>query len=71
MCGEAAGDPAAVPLLLGLGVRELSMSPAAIPAAKQAVRTADAEQAAGLAREALAAESSAAVRSLLAASLAR
>ena len=41
VCGEVAGDPAAVPLLLGLGVRELSMSPVRIAAAKQAVRSTD------------------------------
>ena len=41
VCGEVAGDPAAVPLLLGLGVRELSMSAVRIAAAKQAVRSTD------------------------------
>jgi phosphoenolpyruvate-protein kinase (PTS system EI component) len=41
VCGELAGDPAAVPLLVGLGVDELSMSPPAIPAAKQIIRGLD------------------------------
>ena len=67
VCGEVAGDPLAVPLLLGLGVRELSMNPIGIPAAKQAVRATDAAAARELAREALAADSAAAVRRLLAA----
>jgi len=67
VCGEVAGDCLAVPLLLGLGVRGLSMSPVAIPAAKQAVRATDAAAARRLADEALAAESAAAVRELLAA----
>ena len=67
VCGEAAGDPAAVPLLLGLGVRELSMSPVRIAAAKQAVRSTDLAAAGRLAEQALAAESAAAVRRLLAA----
>ncbi len=67
VCGEVAGDRLAVPLLLGLGVRELSMSPVAIPAAKQAVRATDAAAARRLAGEALAADSAAAVRGLLAA----
>ncbi len=67
VCGEAAGDPAAVPLLLGLGVRELSMSPVRIAAAKQAVRSTDLAAARRLAEQALAAESAAAVRRLLAA----
>ena len=38
VCGEVAGDRLAVPLLVGLGVTELSMNPVSIPAAKQAVR---------------------------------
>ena len=70
VCGEVAGDRLAVPLLLGLGVRQLSMSPALIPAAKQAVRTTDAGAARRLAEEALAADSSAAVSRLLAAAAA-
>ena len=67
VCGEVAGDPLAVPLLLGLGATELSMNAVAIPAAKQAVRGTDVARAAGLADEALAAESAADVRGLLAA----
>lgn len=38
MCGELAGDELAVPLLLGLGLDEFSMVPAAIPAVKAAIR---------------------------------
>ena len=67
VCGEVAGDRLAVPLLIGLGVTELSMNAVAIPAAKQAVRATDAARAAGLAEQALDAESAAAVRRLLAA----
>ena len=66
VCGELAGDAAAVPLLLGLGVRELSMGAARIAAAKQAVRGADLAAARRLATAALAADSPAAVRRLLA-----
>jgi phosphotransferase system enzyme I (PtsI) len=38
VCGEMAADPVMLPLLFGLGLREFSMSPAAIPVAKQVVR---------------------------------
>jgi phosphocarrier protein FPr len=41
VCGELAGDPLAVPLLVGLGVDGLSMNASAIPRAKQAVRSLD------------------------------
>jgi phosphoenolpyruvate-protein kinase (PTS system EI component) len=35
VCGEAAGDPGIGPLLVGLGVEELSMSPTSIPLLKE------------------------------------
>lgn len=38
VCGEMAGDPAATELLLGLGIRELSMSAPSIPRVKEKVR---------------------------------
>lgn len=41
VCGELAGDPVAVPLLVGLGVDELSMNAPAIPRAKQTIRSLD------------------------------
>ena len=69
VCGEVAGDPAAVPLLLGLGVRELSMSAVRIAAAKQAVRSTEMAAAHALAQRALAADSASAVHALLAAPL--
>jgi phosphocarrier protein FPr len=71
LCGEVAGDPLAVPLLLGLGVRELSMAPAMIADVKQAVRATDLPRARGLGRAALAAASAAEVRSLCAEALGR
>jgi phosphotransferase system enzyme I (PtsI) len=47
VCGEMAGDPVLVPLLLGLGVDALSMTPPLIPAVRYLVRAmklADAKQ---------------------------
>jgi phosphotransferase system enzyme I (PtsI) len=38
VCGEMAGDPRYTPLFLGLGVKELSMSSAALPRVKQRIR---------------------------------
>ncbi|HSS59714.1 MAG TPA: phosphoenolpyruvate--protein phosphotransferase, partial [Solirubrobacteraceae bacterium] len=39
VCGELAGDPVAAVLLVGLGVRELSMAPPLIAEVKQALRS--------------------------------
>ena len=38
VCGEIAGDPRYAPLLIGLGVRELSMAATALPRVKQRIR---------------------------------
>ena len=38
VCGEIAGDPALVPLLIGLGVDELSAAPPVVPQVKYIVR---------------------------------
>jgi multiphosphoryl transfer protein len=66
VCGELAGDPLAVPVLIGLGVAELSANAPAIPAVKQAVRSVDAEAARDLADQALDLSSAAEVRALFA-----
>jgi phosphotransferase system enzyme I (PtsI) len=50
VCGEIAGDPRFTPLLLGLGLRTLSMGAANIPRVKQAVRGLAIDDAARLAR---------------------
>ena len=44
VCGEMAGDPLQALVLVGLGVRELSMSASAIPRVKSAIRRASAAQ---------------------------
>jgi phosphoenolpyruvate-protein kinase (PTS system EI component) len=66
VCGGMAADAAAVPILIGLGVRELSVVPAAIPALKRQVRDLDIRECATLAARALEAESAADVRALVA-----
>jgi phosphoenolpyruvate-protein phosphotransferase len=68
VCGELAGDPLAIPVLIGLGVRELSMAPARVPAAKQVVRETSFAAAEALARDALRLSSASDVRRLAAAS---
>jgi multiphosphoryl transfer protein len=66
VCGELASDPDAVPVLLGLGVGELSANGPAIPTVKQAVRRVDVEEARELAEQALELSSAAEVRALFA-----
>lgn len=45
VCGEMAGDPLHALVLVGLGIRELSMAPAAIPRVKATLRDASVEKA--------------------------
>ncbi|MSR65861.1 MAG: phosphoenolpyruvate--protein phosphotransferase [Pedosphaera sp.] len=58
VCGEMAADPTLVPLLLGLGVTKLSVSPIAVPAVKHLIRCLKLSDARELAEFALLAESS-------------
>jgi phosphotransferase system enzyme I (PtsI) len=53
MCGEMAADPIHVPLLLGLGIDELSMAPGSIPAIKRMVRLVSAADGQALVQDAL------------------
>ncbi len=57
VCGEMAGDPVFVPLLLGLGVDSLSMTPPLLPAAKYLIRAMTMADAKALAAEALSLDS--------------
>ena len=68
VCGEAAADPEIAPVLMGLGVRELSVSPAAIGQVKGLVRTLDTVDVTRLAADALACVDGAQVRRLVRAS---
>jgi phosphocarrier protein FPr len=65
VCGELACDMLAVPLLVGLGVDELSVSARSIALVKARVRELDFSQSQLLARQALGLESAAAVRALV------
>lgn len=65
VCGGVASDPAAAPVLIGLGVTELSATPAAIGAVKAAVSKLDMAHSRALAERALAAPTAAAVRAIL------
>jgi phosphotransferase system enzyme I (PtsI) len=57
VCGEIAGDPVLAPLLIGLGVDELSAAPAVIDAVKYIIRRIKSEEARQLAAFALQCES--------------
>jgi phosphotransferase system enzyme I (PtsI) len=57
VCGEIAGDPVLTPLLLGLGVDELSAAPAVLDEVKYIIRRLKLDEARQLAEFALASES--------------
>ncbi|GIK38418.1 MAG: hypothetical protein BroJett011_22510 [Chloroflexota bacterium] len=65
VCGELAANPQAIPLLVGLGVDELSASIPAIPAVKAQIRTLSRSATQSLAAQALACATAAEVRSLV------
>jgi multiphosphoryl transfer protein len=62
VCGGLAGEPLAVPILIGLGVTELSVVPAAIPRLKALIATLSIDACREVARAALDAPSADAVR---------
>ena len=53
MCGELAGNPLAAPVLVGLGLDELSMSAPNIPGVKKAIRNCSIQQAEKMAQAVL------------------
>lgn len=65
LCGELAGEPLAIPILLGLGLDEFSMNPPAIPLAKQIIRALTLDEAREVAQAALELDSPDAVRTLV------
>jgi phosphotransferase system enzyme I (PtsI) len=68
VCGELAARPQAVPLLVGLGIRQLSMHGNTVPLVKQAIRATSLRACERLAVDALAAPSADVVREILAGS---
>jgi phosphotransferase system enzyme I (PtsI) len=65
VCGEMAGDSLAVPLLVGLGFDELSMTPARVPAVKEMIRELSAGACRDLVNRALQCESAGEVERLV------
>jgi phosphotransferase system enzyme I (PtsI) len=53
VCGEMSGEPLYTLLLLGLGVRQLSVTPHTIPEIKKMIRSATVSEAVAVAREAM------------------
>jgi phosphoenolpyruvate-protein kinase (PTS system EI component) len=53
VCGEAASDPIMLPLLVGLGIDEISVGAARVGTVREWIRQLDADETAGLARSAL------------------
>ena len=69
LCGEMASNPLAVPILVGLGIGELSGAPGAVPVVKEIVRALEWGDVAEDARRALAARTVEEVRAIGAARL--
>jgi len=65
MCGEMAAEPLFAPILLGLGVDELSMNPQAIPMVKNAIRSINTENVAPFIEKAMTMTTCAAVQEML------
>lgn len=65
MCGEMAGDPVAVFLLMGMGLRRFSMSPALITPVKELVRRVSLRDAVEVSQSALGLSSPREIRKLL------
>ncbi len=62
MCGEMAGDPVNIPILVGLGLQELSMDPLSIPLIKKFIRSVTMEECMELTAESFEMEDAADIR---------
>ncbi len=56
VCGQMSSDPKYVPLLLGLGIRQISVSPHVIPEIKEVIRSVSIDQSVEIAKYAIAQE---------------
>jgi phosphoenolpyruvate-protein phosphotransferase len=65
ICGELGSDPVAIPILIGLGMDELSVSIPAVPTVKAQVRTLNLDDIKPLAQKALACSTAQEVRELV------
>ena len=64
ICGEAAADPEAIPVLVGLGIRNLSVNAEALPATKALIRALSLSDLTALAKRALVQDGAPEVRAL-------
>ena len=69
VCGEVASDPSVACLLVGMGVRALSMNPFQVAGVRHAIRQVTIDQAEALAREALGATTPKEIQEIIAAAL--
>lgn len=58
ICGQMAGYPMAIPLLIGLGIREFSVTPFLLPSVKKVIRRMDTSECAEIAKKCLGASTS-------------
>ena len=65
MCGEMAGEPMYVPVLVGMGLDELSMNSLSIPRIKRLIRQVDQEQCSNLVKELLESSTGSRIREIL------
>ncbi len=65
LCGELAGEPLAIPILLGLGLDEFSMNMSAIPLVKHIIRALTLDEAREVAQAALELDNPDAIRALV------
>ncbi|HVY11991.1 MAG TPA: putative PEP-binding protein, partial [Alphaproteobacteria bacterium] len=71
LCGEMASNPKLSPLLVGLGIRELSMTPARLPEVKRVIRSMSLLEATTYASRVMGQSSEAAIKEIIAQGMAQ